>query len=121
MTSADFDPQYGYPRAGSSHGRPGGLGARFFARLIDGILINIVVFVVSLFLFDRDYWWLVTGLFSGVLMFEHMGWQEVADGIIRGMEKAISNKTVTYDFERQMTGAKLLKCSEFGKAIIDNM
>ena len=65
MTSADFDPQYGYPRAGSSHGQPGGLGTRFFARLIDGILINIVVFVVSLFLFDRDYWWLVTGLFSG--------------------------------------------------------
>src|SRR5271170_1904908 len=58
---------------------------------------------------------------SGVLMFEHMGWQEVADGIIRGMEKTIANKTVTYDFERQMSGAKLLKCSEFGKAIVDNM
>ena len=50
MTSADFDPQYGYPPAGSpqsSHGQAGGLGARFFARLIDGILINIVVFVLS--------------------------------------------------------------------------
>jgi isocitrate dehydrogenase len=60
-------------------------------------------------------------ILSGVLMFEHMGWQEVADGIIRGMGKAIANKTVTYDFERLMTGAKLLKCSEFGKAIVDNM
>src|SRR6202795_3614705 len=60
-------------------------------------------------------------ILSGVLMFEHMGWQEVADGIIRGMEKTIANKTVTYDFERQMSGAKLLKCSEFGKAIVDNM
>jgi isocitrate dehydrogenase len=60
-------------------------------------------------------------ILSGVLMFEHMGWQEVADGIIRGMEKTIANKTVTYDFERLMTGAKLLKCSEFGKAIIENM
>jgi isocitrate dehydrogenase len=60
-------------------------------------------------------------ILSGVLMFEHMGWQEVADGIIRGMEKSIANKTVTYDFERLMTGAKLLKCSEFGKAIVDNM
>ncbi|HTT77615.1 MAG TPA: NADP-dependent isocitrate dehydrogenase [Candidatus Binataceae bacterium] len=60
-------------------------------------------------------------ILSGVLMFEHMGWQEVADGIIRGMEKAIANKTVTYDFERLMTGAKLLKCSEFGKAIVENM
>ena len=60
-------------------------------------------------------------ILSGVMMFEHMGWQEVADGIIRGIEKTIANKTVTYDFERQMSGAKLLKCSEFGKAIVDNM
>jgi isocitrate dehydrogenase len=60
-------------------------------------------------------------ILSGVLMFEHLGWQEVADGIIRGMTRTIANKTVTYDFERQMTGAKLLKCSEFGKAIVDNM
>jgi isocitrate dehydrogenase len=60
-------------------------------------------------------------ILSGVLMFEHMGWQEVADGIIRGIEKTIANKTVTYDFERLMTGAKLLKCSEFGKAIVENM
>jgi isocitrate dehydrogenase len=60
-------------------------------------------------------------ILSGVLMFEHMGWQEVADGIVRGMGKAIANKTVTYDFERLMSGAKLLKCSEFGKAIVDNI
>ena len=58
---------------------------------------------------------------SGVLMFEHMGWQEVADGIISGMTNTIAKKEVTYDFERLMTGAKLLKCSEFGKAIVDNM
>ena len=60
-------------------------------------------------------------ILSGVLMFEHMGWQEVADGIVGGLEKTIANKTVTYDFERLMTGAKLLKCSEFGKAIVENM
>src|SRR5580698_5113447 len=60
-------------------------------------------------------------ILSGVMMFEHMGWQEVADGIIRGIEKTIAKKEVTYDFERLMTGAKLLKCSEFGKAIVDNM
>ncbi len=60
-------------------------------------------------------------ILSGVLMFEHLGWQEVADSIVRGLEKTIANKTVTYDFERLMTGAKLLKCSEFGKAIVDNM
>jgi isocitrate dehydrogenase len=60
-------------------------------------------------------------ILSGVLMFEHMGWQEVADGIIRGLEKTIAKKEVTYDFERLMTSAKLLKCSEFGKAIVDNI
>ncbi len=60
-------------------------------------------------------------ILSGVLMFEHMGWQEVADGIIRGMMKTIARKEVTYDFERLMSGAKLLKCSEFGKAIVENM
>src|SRR5277367_4489140 len=84
MTSADFDPQYGYPPAGSPHGQAGGLGARFFARLIDGILINIVVFVLSVFLFDRDYWWLVTRLFSGVLMFGYFVLLEVTQGATLG-------------------------------------
>ncbi|HTW89593.1 MAG TPA: NADP-dependent isocitrate dehydrogenase [Candidatus Binataceae bacterium] len=60
-------------------------------------------------------------ILSGVLMFEHLGWQEAADAIVRGLEKSIANKTVTYDFERLMPGAKLLKCSEFGKAIVENM
>ncbi|QPW27044.1 isocitrate dehydrogenase [Edwardsiella ictaluri] len=50
-----------------------------------------------------------------------MGWTEAADLIVKGMEGAIANKTVTYDFERLMDGAKLLKCPEFGDAIIDNM
>jgi isocitrate dehydrogenase len=60
-------------------------------------------------------------ILSGILMFEHMGWQEVADAIVRGMSKTIAKKDVTYDFERLMTGARLLKCSEFGKAIVDNI
>ncbi len=60
-------------------------------------------------------------ILSGVMMFEHMGWTEVADAILRGMERAIAKKTVTYDFERLMTGAKLLRCSEFGQAIVENM
>ena len=60
-------------------------------------------------------------ILSGVMMFEHLGWQEVADAIVRGMERTIANKTVTYDFERLMTGAKLLKCSEFAKAIVENL
>jgi isocitrate dehydrogenase len=60
-------------------------------------------------------------ILSGVMMFEHMGWTEIADAILRGMERTIANKTVTYDFERLMTGAKLLKCSEFGQAIVNNI
>jgi len=60
-------------------------------------------------------------ILSGVLMLEHMGWQEAADLIVKGIEGAITAKTVTYDFERLMDGAKLLKCSEFGDAIIKHM
>ncbi|MBD3225648.1 MAG: NADP-dependent isocitrate dehydrogenase [Caldithrix sp.] len=60
-------------------------------------------------------------ILSGVLMFEHLGWNEVADLIIKGMEKSIGQKKVTYDFHRQMDGATLLKTSEFAQAIIDNM
>ncbi|EBV8406779.1 isocitrate dehydrogenase [Salmonella enterica subsp. enterica serovar Chester] len=55
------------------------------------------------------------------VMLRHMGWTEAADLIVKGMEGAINAKTVTYDFERLMEGAKLLKCSEFGDAIIKNM
>ena len=60
-------------------------------------------------------------ILSGELMFHYMKWPEAADLIIKGIEGAIAAKTVTYDFERQMNGAKLLKCSEFGDAIIEHM
>lgn len=60
-------------------------------------------------------------ILSGVMMLEFMGWIEAANMIVRGMEQAIEKKTVTYDFERLMEGATLLKCSEFGDAIIKNM
>jgi isocitrate dehydrogenase len=60
-------------------------------------------------------------ILSGVLMLEHLGWQEAADRIIRALEKSIGQKKVTYDFERLMEGATLLKCSEFATAVIDNM
>jgi isocitrate dehydrogenase len=60
-------------------------------------------------------------ILSGALMFRHMGWGDVADLIEKGIEGAIDNKTVTYDLERQMDGAKLLSCSDFGKAIVENM
>ncbi len=60
-------------------------------------------------------------ILSGVMMFQYMGWHEAADLIIKGIEGAIAAKTVTYDFHRLMEGATLLKCSEFGDAIIQHM
>lgn len=60
-------------------------------------------------------------ILSGVLMLEHLGWQKAADLIVDAVEKTISQKTVTYDFERLMDGATLLKTSEFGDALIKNM
>ena len=60
-------------------------------------------------------------ILSGVLMLEHLGWQEAADLVIKGIETSIANKTVTYDFERLMEGATKVKCSEFGDKIIENM
>jgi isocitrate dehydrogenase len=60
-------------------------------------------------------------ILSGVMMLEFMGWQEAADMIIGAIDKTIGQKRVTYDFERLMTGATLLKCSEFADALIANM
>ncbi|MEY1661914.1 NADP-dependent isocitrate dehydrogenase [Isoalcanivorax beigongshangi] len=60
-------------------------------------------------------------ILSAEMMLRHMGWNEAADLIIRGMEGAIKAKTVTYDFERLMPDATLLSCSAFGKAIVQHM
>ena len=60
-------------------------------------------------------------ILSAEMMLRHMGWGDAADLIVKGMEGAISAKTVTYDFERLMEGSILLKCSEFGEAIISKM
>jgi len=60
-------------------------------------------------------------ILSGEMMLRHLGWNEAADLIIKGMEGAIAAKTVTYDFHRLMDGATRLKCSEFGDAVIRHM
>ena len=60
-------------------------------------------------------------ILSGEMMFRYMDWTEAADMIVKGIEGAIGAKTVTYDFERLTEGATLLKCSEFGDAIIQHM
>jgi isocitrate dehydrogenase len=60
-------------------------------------------------------------ILSAEMMLRHMGWTEAADLIISAMEKAIGDKVVTYDFARLMEGAKEVKCSEFGQAMIERM
>ncbi|MDI9424132.1 MAG: isocitrate/isopropylmalate family dehydrogenase, partial [Spirochaetota bacterium] len=60
-------------------------------------------------------------ILSGELMLRFLGWSEAADRLVRAIEKTIEQKRVTYDLERQMEGATLLKCSEFGMAIAGNL
>jgi isocitrate dehydrogenase len=60
-------------------------------------------------------------LLSGVLMLEHLGWQDAADDIVRAMEATIADRVVTYDFARQMEGATEVKTSEFATAIIERL
>jgi isocitrate dehydrogenase len=60
-------------------------------------------------------------ILSGEMMFRYMGWNEAADLILSSLEKTIAQKRVTYDFERLMPGATLLKTSEFGRAMAENM
>jgi isocitrate dehydrogenase len=60
-------------------------------------------------------------ILSGEMMFRYLGWDEAAELIISSLEKTIAQKRVTYDFERLMTGATLLKTSEFAKAMVENM
>lgn len=60
-------------------------------------------------------------ILSGEMMLRHMGWTEAADLILQAMTKTITQKRVTYDFHRLMEGAELLKCSEFGSAVVESM
>ena len=60
-------------------------------------------------------------LLSGEMMLRHLGWTEAADAIIHAVEKTIRQKRVTYDFHRLMEGATLLSCSEFGRALVENL
>ena len=60
-------------------------------------------------------------ILAGVMMLEYLGWKEAGQCIVRALKKTIKNKTVTYDLERQLIGAKKLKCSEFADAVMENM
>ncbi len=60
-------------------------------------------------------------ILSGAMMFEYLGWKEVADLIWKGIARAVQDKLVTYDLARQIEGAKLVKCSEFGAAVVERI
>jgi isocitrate dehydrogenase len=60
-------------------------------------------------------------ILSGVMMLEHLGWDEAAKLVVVGVERTIENRTVTYDLERQMDGATLVSTSRFAEEIVKNM
>ncbi|MBW2266603.1 MAG: NADP-dependent isocitrate dehydrogenase, partial [Deltaproteobacteria bacterium] len=60
-------------------------------------------------------------ILSGVMMLQHLGWQEAADAIEHAVEKTISEGLVTYDLARQMQESRELKCSEFGEALVERL
>ena len=99
----------------------GGLGIAPGANIGDGYAIFEATHGTAPKYADKDVINPGSVILSGVMMFRHLGWNEAADLIEHSMERTIEQKKVTYDFERLMSGAKLLKCSELGKAIIENM
>ena len=99
----------------------GGLGIAPGANVGDGYAVFEATHGTAPKYADKDVINPGSVILSGVMMFQYLGWNEAADLIERGLERSIEQKTVTYDFERLTTGAKLLKCSEFGKAIVDNI
>ena len=99
----------------------GGLGIAPGANIGDGIAVFEATHGTAPKYTDKDMVNPGSLILSGVMMLEHLGWQKAADLIIAGLEKTIQNKTVTYDLERQMQGAKKLKTSEFGAEIVKNM
>jgi len=99
----------------------GGLGIAPGANIGDGVAIFEATHGTAPKYTNKDMVNPGSLILSGVMMLEHLGWQEAADLVIKGFEATIQAKTVTYDLERQMAGAKKLKCSEFGAAIVKNM
>src|SRR5438552_7658088 len=99
----------------------GGLGIAPGANVGDGYAVFEATHGTAPKYADKDVINPGSVILSGVMMFEHMGWQEVADLIINGIVKTIDQKRVTYDLERQMEGATKVKTSEFATAIIENM
>lgn len=99
----------------------GGLGMAPGANIADHIAVFEATHGTAPKYADKDVINPGSLILSAVMMLEYMGWQEAADLIIKGLEKTIANKTVTYDLERQMDGATKIKTSEFATKIVENM
>jgi isocitrate dehydrogenase len=99
----------------------GGLGIAPGANIGDGVAIFEATHGTAPKYTNKDQVNPGSLILSGVMMLEHLGWQGAANLIIKGFEATLAAKTVTYDLERQMPGAKKIKCSEFGQAIVKNM
>jgi len=99
----------------------GGLGLAPGANIGDGCAIFEATHGTAPKYADQDKINPGSVILSGVMMFEYLGWPEAGKLIVKSLEKTISQKRVTYDLERNMDGATLLKCSEFGQAIVENL
>jgi isocitrate dehydrogenase len=99
----------------------GGLGMAPGANIGDGFGIFEATHGTAPKYADKDVINPSSVMLSGAMMFEYMGWKEVATLIEQGIERTIGQKRVTYDLERLMEGAKKLRTSEFASAIIENM
>lgn len=99
----------------------GGLGMAPGANIGDGIAVFEATHGTAPKYAGRDMINPGSVILSGVLMFDYLGWKEASEFIRRGLQRTIRAKIVTYDLARQLKGAKQVKCSEFGRAIIENM
>jgi isocitrate dehydrogenase len=99
----------------------GGLGMAPGANIGDGLAVFEATHGTAPKYTDKDVINPASVILSGVLMFDYLGWREVSELIQAGVQKTIQGKIVTYDLARQLKGATQVKCSEFGRAIIDNM
>jgi isocitrate dehydrogenase len=99
----------------------GGLGMAPGANIGDGIAVFEATHGTAPKYAGRDMINPGSVILSGVLMFDYLGWKEASEFIQRGLQRTIRAKIVTYDLARQLKGATQVKCSEFGRAIIENM
>jgi len=99
----------------------GGIGIAPGANLSDSVAMFEATHGTAPKYAGKDYVNPGSEILSAEMMLRHMGWVEAADVIVRSIERAIADKVVTYDFARLMSGAKQVKCSEFGAAMIERM